>query len=337
MPFISYLGNDIACLLLKFSNHLFDYPEVRKLYNDNNSKEKFDLKNKSLAFIVVLSNFLWPATVSETPNYRLKMLHFCNTYYNYRIIYKIKNINRRIMFCIILGLSSFGLTTIDIHMLGGLVMASHEATWKMEFNVGSELPFWKRLKNFCIMWYLIYTIHRHFYPLDQKIAEEHIGMPLPPMIDIAKSQSCFENERIYGIMKRIILFHICSETIVGYMIEILQYTSSLIFNIFPKILNNLLQILRTCIVDNFNDRLTINFENIILRMSYKTATDGFIYFSVGTTARLSDIPDDIQQIFYDVFAKLPYKIVWKNEGKLLRKSDIIYVSSWYPQSSILVL
>ena len=51
--------------------------------------------------------------------------------------------------------------------------------------------------------------------------------------------------------------------------KFLQYTSSLIFNIFPKILNNLLKILRTYIIDNFNDRLTINFENIILCMNYK--------------------------------------------------------------------
>ena len=42
VPFISYLGNELAHLLLKFSNHLFDHPEVKKLY-DNNSKEKFDL------------------------------------------------------------------------------------------------------------------------------------------------------------------------------------------------------------------------------------------------------------------------------------------------------
>ena len=74
-------------------------------------------------------------------------------------------------------------------------MASHEATWEMESNVGSDLPFWKRLKNFCTMWYLIYTIHRHFYPLHQKITEEHMGVPLPPMIDVAKNISLvFINE-----------------------------------------------------------------------------------------------------------------------------------------------
>ncbi|KAK1128582.1 hypothetical protein K0M31_003040 [Melipona bicolor] len=56
VPFISYLGNDFAYLLVKFSNYLFDYPEVRKLY-DNNSKEKFDLVMIEMAYTPSLFAF----------------------------------------------------------------------------------------------------------------------------------------------------------------------------------------------------------------------------------------------------------------------------------------
>lgn len=84
---------------------------------------------------------------------------------------------------IILELSSLRLTTIDTQMLGGLVMA------RIYVGNGVWLLFWKRLKNFCTMWYLIYTIQRHIYPLHQKIAEEHTGVPLSPMIDVAKNIS----------------------------------------------------------------------------------------------------------------------------------------------------
>ncbi|KAK1128583.1 hypothetical protein K0M31_003041 [Melipona bicolor] len=118
-------------------------------------------------------------------------------------------------------MNSLGLTTFDIQMLGGLVMASHEATWEMESSVGSDLPFWKRLKNFYTMWYLIYKIHRHIYPLHQKIAEEHMGVPLPPMIDIARNTSLvFINEHpvmTYGSPKlpniiRFYSLHVSDET-----------------------------------------------------------------------------------------------------------------------------
>ena len=102
---------------------------------------------------------------------------------------------------------------MDIQMLGGLVMPSHEATWEMQSSVGPNLPFWKRLKNFCAMWYVIYTLHRHIYPLHQKIAEEHMGVPLPPMLDIVKNTSLvFVNENpvmTYGgpQLPNIIKFH----------------------------------------------------------------------------------------------------------------------------------
>lgn len=65
------------------------------------------------------------------------------------------------------------------------------------------------------------------------------------------------------------------------------------------------------------------------------ATNGFIYFSMGHTVNFSLISNSIQEIFYDVFEKLPYKIVWKYEKEPLRKIENAYITKWLPQKSVL--
>lgn len=65
------------------------------------------------------------------------------------------------------------------------------------------------------------------------------------------------------------------------------------------------------------------------------ATNGFIYFSMGHTVNFSIISNNIQEIFYDVFEKLPYKIVWKYEIEPLRKIKNAYITKWLPQKSVL--
>lgn len=66
------------------------------------------------------------------------------------------------------------------------------------------------------------------------------------------------------------------------------------------------------------------------------AKEGFIYFSLGSNARSSAIPKEIKRIFCNVFAKLPYRVIWKYEEEdLLEKPKNVYIGSWLPQQSIL--
>lgn len=65
------------------------------------------------------------------------------------------------------------------------------------------------------------------------------------------------------------------------------------------------------------------------------APNGFIYMSLGTNVPTSYLPKHVQNIFRDIFASLPYKIVWKRDKELLNKPDNIYVARWFPQQSIL--
>ena len=44
---------------------------------------------------------------------------------------------------------------------------------------------------------------------------------------------------------------------------------------------------------------------------------------------------EIQRVFRDVFATLPYRVVWKYENDLPGKPDNVYTAKWLPQQSIL--
>lgn len=65
------------------------------------------------------------------------------------------------------------------------------------------------------------------------------------------------------------------------------------------------------------------------------APNGFIYVSLGTNAPMSAFPQHMQDVFFDVLANLPYKVIWKVDVELPNKPDNIYVAKWFPQQSIL--
>lgn len=179
------------------------------------------------------------------------------------------------------------------------MLPSHDSTWEMEANVGTGLSFWQRLKNFWMLWHWIYVTLRDLYPRHQQLAEKYFGTSLPQVVDLMRNTSLiFVNED-----------------------PIMSYARP-----------NLPNIIR------FNSIHVSKKPELLpqdLKKFINDATDGFIYFCMGTNARFTDLPERIQHIFYDVFAKLPYKVVWKLEKPPLRKLDNVYVSSWFPQQSVL--
>lgn len=65
------------------------------------------------------------------------------------------------------------------------------------------------------------------------------------------------------------------------------------------------------------------------------ATDGIIYFSLGSLVQGSSIPEDKLKIFVDVFRNLKQKIIWKWETEFPNKPKNLLVSKWLPQRDIL--
>ena len=199
-----------------------------------------------------------------------------------------------------IGVSSLGILALNEHALGGIPMASHEYTWEMEANTGSNLPFWKRLKNFVAMWHFIWDTYSSLFPPHQKLAEKYFGKGLPPMLDILKNTSAVFIEQSDAITPAR-----------HKLANMITFVSSHVKQNSPPLSKDL---------QRFAD----------------DAPEGFIYFSLGSNAMSSDLPNETLQIFLDVFAKLPYRVLWKWEkDDLPGKPDNVFTAKWFPQHSVL--
>ncbi|CAK9804959.1 UDP-glucosyltransferase 2 [Anthophora plagiata] len=261
IPWISLVKENICEYGKMFVEHILSNPEVKELYAPE-SKEKFDVVLFELHYI--------PA------------IHMLAHRFNAPLI----------------GLCSFGIPIIDEYLLGGFVMPSHLSTWEMENNVGTNLTFWKRLENFWTLWHWIYVTFRDHMSLQQRIAEEYFGKPLPSILDF---------------LKNISLVFVNQDPIMSYA--------------RPSLPN---------VIMFHSTHISKNVEPLPqdLKRFVDNATNGFIYMSFGTNAKFTYLPENIQQIFHDVFAKLPYKIVIKLEN-VSQTYENVYTAKWLPQQSIL--
>lgn len=67
------------------------------------------------------------------------------------------------------------------------------------------------------------------------------------------------------------------------------------------------------------------------------ATDGTIYFSLGSIAKSALLPIKMRKDILQTFSKLKMKVLWKwEETDLAGKPDNVFISKWFPQSDILV-
>jgi UDP:flavonoid glycosyltransferase YjiC (YdhE family) len=64
---------------------------------------------------------------------------------------------------------------------------------------------------------------------------------------------------------------------------------------------------------------------------------GFIYVSMGSSVKAANMPDHLRQLLINTFAKLPYRVLWKNEahGHLQDFPSNVKLSRWLPQQDIL--
>ncbi|KAL5273914.1 hypothetical protein ACFFRR_000588 [Megaselia abdita] len=67
------------------------------------------------------------------------------------------------------------------------------------------------------------------------------------------------------------------------------------------------------------------------------AKNGAIFFSLGSTAKSSDLSPETIKLFFNVLSKLPQKILWKwdDDEKTPGKSDNILFDKWLPQNDVL--
>lgn len=66
------------------------------------------------------------------------------------------------------------------------------------------------------------------------------------------------------------------------------------------------------------------------------ATEGVIYFSLGTTINPEHLGNKTFQIIAQTFSELPYKVLWKGDPDLSSiPSTNIKLAKWFPQQDIL--
>ncbi|XP_055920237.1 UDP-glucosyltransferase 2 isoform X2 [Eupeodes corollae] len=65
---------------------------------------------------------------------------------------------------------------------------------------------------------------------------------------------------------------------------------------------------------------------------------GFIYVSMGSSVKASNMPESLRRLMVKTFARLPYHVLWKWEGSASEMHDLtpnVKLSRWLPQQDIL--
>lgn len=67
-----------------------------------------------------------------------------------------------------------------------------------------------------------------------------------------------------------------------------------------------------------------------------TATDGVIYFSMGSNAKSKDLPSEVKKVLLNAFKELPFTVLWKYEDdELPGRSENVKIAKWLPQQDVL--
>lgn len=65
---------------------------------------------------------------------------------------------------------------------------------------------------------------------------------------------------------------------------------------------------------------------------------GFIYVSMGSSVKASNMPEHLRRLMVQTFAQLPYRVLWKWEGGSADMPDLppnVKLSRWLPQQDVL--
>ncbi|CAH1722244.1 unnamed protein product [Aphis gossypii] len=66
------------------------------------------------------------------------------------------------------------------------------------------------------------------------------------------------------------------------------------------------------------------------------APHGVIYFTFGSTVKLTTLPAHIEKIFKQVFSNVSQRVLWKYESEMKDKPENVMIKKWFPQRDILL-
>lgn len=73
-----------------------------------------------------------------------------------------------------------------------------------------------------------------------------------------------------------------------------------------------------------------------LKTFLDNATEGVVYFSLGSNVFSANIEEDKRKLLLETFAELPYKVIWKFENETMNgKPENVHLFKWLPQWDVL--
>lgn len=63
--------------------------------------------------------------------------------------------------------------------------------------------------------------------------------------------------------------------------------------------------------------------------------DGFIFFSMGSVVKSTDIPEDVRKMFINAFSRIKQRVLWKWDGEMDDLPSNVKLGKWLPQQDIL--
>ncbi|KAK5640041.1 hypothetical protein RI129_010852 [Pyrocoelia pectoralis] len=73
-----------------------------------------------------------------------------------------------------------------------------------------------------------------------------------------------------------------------------------------------------------------------LKKILDNASQGFIYFSLGSNVKSNDLENHTRNVIMETFRDLPYTVVWKFEDTdLPNKPSNVHIQKWFPQQDVL--
>jgi len=64
---------------------------------------------------------------------------------------------------------------------------------------------------------------------------------------------------------------------------------------------------------------------------------GVIFFTFGSTVKVSSLPENIEKAFKEALADVPQRVLWKYEGEMKDKPNNVMTKKWFPQREILCM
>ncbi|XP_001947708.2 UDP-glucuronosyltransferase 2B7 [Acyrthosiphon pisum] len=68
----------------------------------------------------------------------------------------------------------------------------------------------------------------------------------------------------------------------------------------------------------------------------ENSPQGVIFFTFGSTIKVSSLPENIEQSFKEALANVPQRVLWKYEGEMKDKPKNVMTRKWFPQREILL-